>query len=109
MLKIDKNFSESKSQGLNVSVSFSCMMESQSFQDGAMARSEPSCHNQENYSTLSMTLIIMAALLLQQQMMELESSPEAPRDKLESGKSPNKLKLWRPRSNSTEAESGPFK
>lgn len=38
MLKIDNNFWEFKSQVLNVSVYFLCMMESLSFQVGAMVR-----------------------------------------------------------------------
>lgn len=104
MLKADKNYSVSKCQDLKLSVSTSLTTERVSFQDGMMERSEPSFLNLESSSTTSMMLIIMELLLLLPPATALESSLEVWKEKSESGKLEDKLKLWKLPLKSTEQE-----
>lgn len=96
MQRTDKNFWESKFQGLSVTVFSSCTTESQSSQDGAMVKSEPFCLNLVNCFTSLMTPIIMDA----QQLLQLQTVPESfqvvLRAKSEFGRSQSKPKSWRP-------------
>ena len=109
MLKIGNNFWEFKSQALNVIVSSLCMMANLLFQDGVTVKSEHFYLNLENYCMWSMMLIITDAHQSQLHQMEQELFQEVLKVKLESGKYPNKHKLWKLHLNNTEAEFGQFK
>lgn len=82
------------------------MMVNVLYLDGLMEKLEPSCLNQVNYSMLSMMLITMDVLLSLLLLMEKESFLGVLKDKSESGKSLNKLKLWKSHSKNIEVEFG---